>query len=132
MVIQMIIGAHIIDKSGIPKFSYNIKNEPIEPELMSAIITTLRAMTKTLSESNIESFTVGGILFYAMEVGEDTVVVATENVEDADKEKLKEIVSVVRNSKSIDEIEEKIKEIINKKYGVLNKSKLWANEVWGP
>ncbi|MCD6381319.1 MAG: hypothetical protein J7L50_03230 [Candidatus Odinarchaeota archaeon] len=128
----MIIGAHIIDKSGIPKFSYNIKNEPIEPELMSAIITTLRAMTKTLSESNIESFTVGGILFYAMEVGEDTVVVATENVEDVDKEKLKEIVSVVRNSKSIDEIEEKIKEIINKKYGVLNKSKLWANEVWGP
>ncbi|MHA1505904.1 MAG: hypothetical protein ACTSR0_01745 [Candidatus Asgardarchaeia archaeon] len=128
----MIIGAHIIDKSGVPKFSYNIKNEPIEPELMSAIITTLRAMTKSLSESNIESFTVGGILFYAMEVGEDTVVVATENVEEVDKEKLREIVSVVRNSKSIDEIGEKIKEIINKKYGVLNKSKLWANEVWGP
>ena len=49
-----IIATHVIDKAGIPVISLSIREEPLEPELLSAIVTTLRTLSSGRATSTME------------------------------------------------------------------------------
>lgn len=128
----MIVGVHIIDKTGIPKLSLNLKDEVIEAELMSAIVTTLRTLTESLTEKKeLESFSIGGTQFFAASAGEYIVVIATDNYTETDKLKLNDIVKLVAETKDMGLVTKKIMNLIKKRVGLREKSKHWAEEVWG-
>ena len=122
----MIIAVHVIDNAGIPKLSVSLKDEVIEPELMSAIVTTLRTLTESLTQKKeLESFTIAGTQFFAVPAGENIVVIATNKI------KLDELIKLVSTAEDLEKIKGDILKILKKRIGLREKSKQWADEVWG-
>lgn len=125
---------HIINKEGIPIVSISLGNEPIDPEVMSAIITTLKALAETskVSEGGLDSFTIGDTQFYAIDIKskELTVVISVEKPTKSDFSKFDQIKNVVSTESDISKIENKINEILHKE-SLLDRTRKWADEVWG-
>jgi len=131
-VFFMIIAVHVIDNAGIPKLSVSLKDEVIEPELMSAIVTTLRTLTESLTQKKeLESFTIAGTQFFAVPAGENIVVIATNKYDETDKIKLDELIKLVSTAEDLEKIKGDILKILKKRIGLREKSKQWADEVWG-
>ncbi|MHA1470573.1 MAG: hypothetical protein ACTSSP_08445, partial [Candidatus Asgardarchaeia archaeon] len=125
---------HIINKEGIPIISISSGNEPIDPEVMSAIITTLKALAETskVSGGELDSFTIGNTQFYAIDIKnkELTIVISVEKPTKSDFSKIDQIKNVVVIENDMSKIKDKINEILYKE-SLLDKTRKWADEVWG-
>ncbi|MGQ4832930.1 MAG: hypothetical protein ACP6IS_03395 [Candidatus Asgardarchaeia archaeon] len=124
---------HLINESGVPVLSISMREEPIDPEIMSAIVTTLKALAETSKASGeFESFSIGGTQFYAISLPKNklTLVVSVEKPSKSDLAKIDEIKNAVNGETDIAKMEEKIREILQKE-SLLDKTRKWADEVWG-
>ena len=134
MVVFMAINSvHLINDSGVPVLSISLKQEPIDPEIMSAIVTTLKALAETSKAAgNLESFSIGGTQFYAISLSKNklTLVVSVEKPSKSDMMKIDEIKNAINGESDLAKIEKKIREILQKE-SLLDKTRKWADEVWG-
>ena len=134
MVMLMAINSvHLINDSGVPVLSISLKQEPIDPEIMSAIVTTLKALAETSKAAgSLESFSIGGTQFYAISLPENklTLVVSVEKPSKSDMVKIDEIKNAINGESDLAKIEKKIREILQKE-SLLDKTRKWADEVWG-
>ena len=129
-----IIATHVIDKAGIPVVSLSVREEPLEPELLSAIVTTLRTLTaSTTAKGDLENFSIGGTQFYAIPVKgtEYIIVVSIENQKPDDLDKLNEIKRIAAENHDKESLSKALNEVITKKFGMREKTKQWAKDIWG-